>query len=150
MLSFTGARGVIFDPRALLDTGRKEDPMFQMISPSCIHGEMHIVTAFGHVQRRLENGTVRTRSPSFEILLCLAATDQIGTALDILSVDEGDEEAILIHDAKMDIDTFLVKNGLEKDYGVLSGGKDQSPFNVPPDAKDIERWVCEAVNLSQL
>ena len=152
MLKYVGAEGSISNPMSLIKKGKENlQGFFQIVSPSCVFGKLHIDCAITHLMRRKENDTMRARDPGVELMMCLSATNQITLALEKCGVKEGDDALIIFWDGAQTKEEVLDLLTLKENSSLIgSDGKDPSMFDISEDAPDLECWIVEKVNLAQL
>ena len=151
MLEYIAVKGNFGEPMDFIAKGREAtNGFFQAVSPRCVLGKRHLQVAIDHVERRISAKDLRSRDEGLELLMALAATHQIGVALDACELTTAEDSAVLVFPDDFDIGKFVEENSMVKDDSLMDvTGKDTSFLDIP-DQENITDWAVEAVNLSQL
>jgi KEOPS complex subunit Cgi121 len=132
MYGIVGAKGNIQNIDNLLDNirklSKKNNVSIQVFNADLIYGEKHLISAFEHADRAMNQKTNTTNSLEMEILLYAAGERQLKLAIPKMGVIRGKSNLAIIvidNDKKLDsiIDNLLSEFNLIRDNKVLEGDK---------------------------
>lgn len=119
---------------------RYEDP-FLVASPRAVAGPRHALLSLRRAVRSFEARTNIAKTVHMEALLYLTGTRNIGRALELAAVSEGDPGIVLVAERPPE--------GWELREELIGGHFDRALFGVPP-GEDPELWMIEAGALLEL
>jgi len=161
MYKIVGAKGNIQNIDDFLDKIRdfsdKNNVSIQVFNADLIYGEKHLISAYEHAERAMEQKTNTTNSLEMEILLYAAGERQLKLAIPKMGVKKGKSNlAIVVVKSKSDkiIDNLLSEFNLKRDDKVLEGdentlkkfGLNQKEINTVTKAK-YQNLILEKVAL---
>lgn len=115
----------------LSEIGAETDCLIQAVDARYIAGPIHVETAVEHTRRAIANDTQIADDPAIELLLYLAGTRQIDSAMTIGVDPEGPTDAVIVIDGE---DEQGARNAVSTDPAV-------TPATVQVGAESmLESW----------
>jgi len=130
MYKIIGAKGNIQNIDNFLDRikgfSNKNNVAIQVFNADLIYGEKHLISAFEHAKRAIEQKTNTTNSLEMEILLYAAGERQLKLAIPKMGFKKGKSNLAIIvvsKDKKIDkiVENLLSEFNLDKDDKLLEG-----------------------------